>query len=330
MPDFQVSHSRDEFLKLAAAATLGGVGATIAMAGAQSLQTVRVLSFPSDAVKQVLYPVQADIFRKRGIQVNLSSMGSGAAIIAAVVGGSAEIGSSSLFAAFTAYGHNIPIRMVAPIAIYDTDHCDSWLAVRADAPIHTAADLNGKVIAADSPGDIYVYATRMWTDRNGGDGKSIKATALSASEQLAALGQGRIDMCMLRPPFLTLATRSGKFRVIGKPLDVIAPRFLLSCWVATVEYIEKNPEAVKAFVAGIVDGGTYANAHQADTVDMVAQFTKQDPAQLREGVRTIVSTGISLADVQKPLDFAYKYGVIDKQYEAKALLSPYVPMNKTG
>ena len=116
--------------------------------------------------------------------------------------------------------------------------------------------------------------------------------------------------------------------MLGKPLDVIAPRFLLSCWVATTEYIDKNSEAVKAFVAGIVDGGRYTNAHQAETVDMVAQFTKQDPAQLREGVRTIVSTGISMADVQKPLDFAYKYGVIDKQYEAKALLSPYVPMTK--
>jgi NitT/TauT family transport system substrate-binding protein len=319
-------HSRHAFLKLTAAASLGGVAATSATASAQTLQTVRVLSFPSDAVKQVLYPMRADIFRKRGIQVNLSSMGSGAAIIAAVVGGSADIGSASLFAAFTAYGHNIPIRMVAPIAIYDTDHCDSWLVIRKDAPIHTAADLNGKVIAADSPSDIYVYATRLWTDRNGGDGKSIKATALSASEQLAALEQGRVDMCMLRPPFLTLATHSAKFRVLGKPLDVIAPRFLLSCWVATTEYIDKNPEAVKAFVAGIVDGGRYTNAHQAETVDMVAQFTKQDPAQLREGVRTIVSTGISMADVQKPLDFAYKYGVIDKQYEAKALLSPYVPM----
>jgi NitT/TauT family transport system substrate-binding protein len=330
MPDFPVWHSRDEFLKLTAAASLAGIAATSATAGAQTLQTVRVLSFPSDAVKQVLYPMQADIFRKRGIQVNLSSMGSGAAIIAAVVGGSADIGSASLFAAFTAYGHNIPIRMVAPIAIYDTDHCDSWLVIRKDAPIHTAADLNGKVIGADSPTDIYVLATRMWTDQHGGDGKSIKATALSASEQLAALEQGRIDMCMLRPPFLTIATRSEKFRVVGKPLDVIAPRYLLSCWVATTEYIDKNPDAVKAFVAGIVDGGRYTNAHQAETVDMVAQFTKQDPAQLREGVRTIVSTGISMADVQKPLDFAYRYGVIDKQYEAKALLSPYVPMTKTA
>lgn len=52
----------------------------------------------------------------------------------------------------------------------------------------------------------------------------------------AALGGvAAIDMCMLRPPFLTLASRSAKFRVIGKPLDVIAPRFLLSCWVATAE-----------------------------------------------------------------------------------------------
>jgi NitT/TauT family transport system substrate-binding protein len=326
MPEISSTCSRGAFVNLTAGASLGAFAATSGAVTAQALPAVRVISFPSDAIKQILYPIQNDIFRKRGIAVSLSSMGSGAAIIAAVVGGSAEIGAGSLFPVFTAYGHGIPVRIVAPIAIYDTDHCDSWLMVRKDAPIHAAADLNGKIIGADSPTDIYVIATRVWTDQHGGDGKSIRATALNASEQLAALEQGRIDMCMLRPPFLTLATRSGRFRVLGKPLDVIAPRFLLSCWVATTDYIEKNPANLKAFVAGVVDGARYTNRHQADTIDMVAQFTKQDPAQLREGVRTITADSITLQDVQKPLDCAFKYGVIDRHYDAKEVLSSFVPV----
>jgi len=319
---------RRAFINLTAGVSLGGFVSSAGSAEAQNLQTVRVLSFPSDAAKQILYPMQAGIFRKEGLQIDLSAMGSGAAIIAAVVGGSAEFGAGSLFPVFSAYGHGIPVRMVAPISIYDTDHCDTWLLVRKDSPLHTAQDLNGKIMGADNPNDIYVVTTRAWMDQHGGDGKSIRPLALNASEQLAALDQGRIDLVVLKPPFLTLAMGSGLVRVLGKPLDVIAPRFLLSCWVATTDYIEKNPQTVKAFVAGLTEGGHYTNHHQAETIDMVAQFSKQDPTQIRAGVRTVLAESVSLADIQKPLDFAFRNGVIDKQYDAKVMLSSFVPMTK--
>jgi NitT/TauT family transport system substrate-binding protein len=316
---------RRDFVRLAAGAPLAGFGLGTT-ARAQNLQTLRVLSFASDAIKQVLYPMQAGIFSKLGFQVQLDPMGSGAAIISALVGGSGDFGSGSLFPLFSAFGHGIPLRIVAPIALYDTDHCDSWLVVRADSDIHEAHDLNGKVMGGDTPGEISVVATRIWMDRHSGDGKSLRALALNVSELLPALLQGRIDTAVLRPPFLTVAMQSGRVRVLGKPLDVVAPRFLLSAWVASADYIDKNPAAVKAWVAALSAGARYVDGHQDATVDMVAQFTKQDPAQIRAGVRTIIAESVTLADVQAPLDFAYKYGVIDKQYDARGMLSEYLPL----
>jgi ABC-type nitrate/sulfonate/bicarbonate transport system substrate-binding protein len=124
--------------------------------------------------------------------------------------------------------------------------------------------------------------------------------------------------------------QSGRVRVLGKPLDAVAPRFLLSCWVASIDYIAKNPATVRAFVAGLTAGAQYVNRHQNETVDMVAQFTKQDPAQIRAGVRTVIAENITVADVQTPLDFAYKYGIIDKQYDARAFLSEFVRIRNPG
>lgn len=320
---------RGDFIRLGVGASFGGIVGAPDRAAAQTLETVRALSLPIDPAKQILYAMQAGIFRKRGLQVELSPMGSGAATFAAVVGGSAEFGAGSLFSVFSAYGRGIPVRMVAPIAVYDTDRCDSWLLVRKDSPFHTPRDLSGKVMGADSPNDIYVASTRAWIDQHGGDGKSLRSLGLNAREQLTALDQGRVDMVVLKPPFLTLAMGSGRIRALGKPLDVIAPRFLLSCWIATTDYIAKNPATVKAFVDGLTEAGRYTNRHQAETIDMVAQFAKQDPTQIREGVRTVIAESVSLADIQKPLDFAYKFGVIDKQYDAKLMLSSFVPMSKT-
>jgi sulfonate transport system substrate-binding protein len=312
-------HRRD-FIQLAAAGSLSIAGG--GTAAAQDLRVMRAISVPADAAKQILYAQRANLFRKRGLQVDLSAMGSGAAIFAAVVGGSAEVGSGSLFPVFAAYGHGIPLRIIAPIGIYSTDLCDTWLLVRKDSALHGPRDLNGKIMGADAPNDIYVTATRVWLDQHGGDGKSIRPVELKATEQLAALNAGRIDFVVLKPPYLTVALQSGNVRVLGKPLDVIAPRFLVSAWVATVDYIAKNPDNINAFVAALAESSRFTNAHQAETTDMVAQFSGQDPAILARGVRTVTGESITLPEVQTPLDFAYKYGVIDQHFDARLVMAP--------
>jgi ABC-type nitrate/sulfonate/bicarbonate transport system substrate-binding protein len=158
----------------------------------------------------------------------------------------------------------------------------------------------------------------------------IRAIGLGANEQLIALQQGRIDFAVFKPPYLTVALGSGRIRVLGKPLDVIAPRFLLSCIIGTTDYLTRKAQTARAFVDGLTASAHYVNHHPAETVDMVAEFTKQDPNQLRAGVREVIGERISLADVQKPLDFAFNYGVIDRHYDARALLSPVLPMSKNG
>jgi hypothetical protein len=185
---------RSDFLKITGGGTLGGLVSAVApAAAADDPRVVRVLTTPADAAKQVLYAQRANLFRKRGIQAEITPMGSGAAIIAAVVGGSAEFGSGSLFPVFSAFGHNIPIRIVAPISIYTSDACDTFLLVSKDSPIRTPRDLNGKIMGADAPNDIYITSTRLWLDQHGGDGNSIRAVELKAGEQLATLDQGRIE-----------------------------------------------------------------------------------------------------------------------------------------
>jgi hypothetical protein len=51
------------------------------------------------------------------------------------------------------------------------------------------------------------------------------------------------------------------------------------------------------------------------------EVSGQNPAMVAAGVRTIIGEEITMTDVQKPLDFAYKHGVIAKQYDANAMLS---------
>jgi len=323
-----VPFDRRDFLKVSACAAFGEAVSCGGSAAGDDLRVVRVLEVPTDGAKSVLYAQRANLFRKRGLQADIVPLGSGAAIFAAVLGGSADFGSGSLFPVFAAYERNVPLRIVAPASLYSSDHADTLMLVQKDSPIHAPRDFNGKIMGADAPNDIYVTSVRVWLDQNGGDGKSLHTIELNAAQQLAALDAGRIDTAVLKPPYLTVALDSGKFRVMGKPLDVIAPRFLLSCWVATVDYIAQNPGAVNGFVAGLTEAARYTNAHQAETVDMVAAFTGQDPAQLRHGVRSITADTITLADVQRPLDFAVKNGILDKPFDVSGILASSVPLSR--
>ncbi|HEV8021530.1 MAG TPA: ABC transporter substrate-binding protein, partial [Candidatus Lustribacter sp.] len=141
---------RNDFIKLAGMSALGGVAGATGAAGAQDLKPVRTLSVPSDGSKALLYAQQAGLFRKHGLDVSILPMGSGAAIFAALLGGSADFGSGSLLPVFSAYTHGVPLRIVAPVSIYESTHADSVLLVQKDSPIRTARDLNGKTMGGDT------------------------------------------------------------------------------------------------------------------------------------------------------------------------------------
>lgn len=320
---------RGEFIGAATLAALAELVCVTGRAGSADVpRVVHVLSVPSDGSKSVLYAQHANLFRKRGIDAEIVGMGSGASIFAAVLGGSADFGGGNLFSVFAAYARGVPLRIVAPISIYTSEHADTLLLVRKDAPIQSARDLNGKTIGADSVKDLNDTATRAWVDLHGGDGKSLRVVEAKPAEQLVALDTGRIEAAAIKPPYLTAALSSGKFRALGKPLDAIGPRFLLSCYVATVDFIVKNPFVVAGFAAAIAEAARYTNANQAATNELVAAFSGQDPVLLGQGVRSITAESITLADLQRPLDFAVKSGIIEKNFDVNGLLAPTVPLSR--
>ena len=320
---------RRDFIASTTGATIGATTYMSGAASADDLHKINVLEVPTDGAKSVLYAQKAGLFRKRGIDADIIALGSGPAIYAAVIGGSADIGSGSLWTAFEAYARGIPLRLIAPASIYASTHPDGFTLVRKDSPIKTPADLNGKIVGGDSATDISIIALRAWLDQHGGDGKSIITLDLKQTQQVEALAAGRIDAATLKPPYLTVAMASGKFHILGKPYDAIAPRFLLSCWVAMADYIAKNSDLVKNFVDGLSEAARYTNAHEAQTVDLVAAFSGQDPAQIAQGIRSTTAVTATLPMMQVMLDFAVKYGVMSQGFDLKGILAPQFPLSRS-
>jgi NitT/TauT family transport system substrate-binding protein len=308
---------RGAFLALGSAAWL----ARPAAAQSPTLRHLTVASAQDSDAVACLYAEEAGLFRKAGLDVTLTPNASGSAVAAAVIGGAVDIGKSSLTALITAFSKGIPIVLVAPSALYNVASPVTGTIVRADSPLRTARDLNGKTVAVQSVRGSLQLATMAWVDENGGDSGTIKFLELPPSAGLIALDSGRVDACTLANPYLTQAVSEKKARVLGWSSEAIAKRFLLTAYFTTKDFAAKNPDVVAHFAQAMAASAAYLNTHQAETVGLEARFTGALPDVIAKIPRETFATSLEARDVQPYIDASVKYKFIPEHIDAAALIA---------
>ena len=315
---------RATFARLIAAATVvGSTGLRVRDAAAQDLPRVVVASLINDTATGALYAGHAGLFRKAGLDVELQVFSSGGAATAAVAGGAAQFGLSSLIGVITAHDRGVPFTLVAPAGLITPDVPYSQFVVRKDTTYKTGADLNGKTVGCPALKDLDAIAIANWVDQNGGDSKTLKFVEMPAPVAAAAIEDGRIDGADLNTPTLARALEGGKVRVLAQIFDAISPRFINTAWFAMADYAAANRDVVARFAAVISDANKYCNAHHADTVALVAANAKLNEADVARMTRITFSDALRSQEIQPLIDVAAKYKAIAKSFDARALISPY-------
>jgi NitT/TauT family transport system substrate-binding protein len=297
----------------------GAILARPRIARAQGLVAIDIAGVPEDSITPALYADHAGLFRKYGVDVRIQPQRSGPAVASGVAGGAYQIGKASTEPIIIAHTKNIPFVMVAAAGVYDTRAPIAQMLVRADSPIKTAADLNGKTIAVFGLTDIFTLADRLWMDRNGGDSTTVKMVELPVSEIAAAIEAGRIDAGAINEPELAAALKTRKLRVLGKPFDAVAPRFMYTAWFTTVDFVKSHRPAVDGFARAMREAAAFTNAHPSDTVDLLASFTKIEPSVIRSMTRVVQGTSLDVALLQPVIDASARYKAIPASFDAKEL-----------
>ena len=306
---------------LRTAAALAAGGALPAPAGAQTPAVAVGVAQSQDVVASI-YAQSAGLFAKAGLNVQLVTLVNGAAISAAVVGGSLQIGFSSLQGLISGHARGVPFQLIAPGGVYAPEDPYAYLFVRKDSPIQTARDLNGKTLGSPALKDLDWIANAAWMEKNGGDFKTCKTVEFPASALLAACIEGRLDAYTVGEPYSTLALDSGKVRVLGKSFEAIAPHFLMTGWFSTADYVAKNRDTVERFNRAIAEATAYANAHKAEMIPLLAPFLKVDPQVVARTMKGGEGIYLDAATIQPMIDVTVKYGIIDHAFAAGDLISP--------
>jgi ABC-type nitrate/sulfonate/bicarbonate transport system substrate-binding protein len=106
---------------------LGVLLALAMLAGAMPLNAqtepplIRVGASADDGARPMLYAVQAGLYKKAGLNVEVQKLANRAAIAAAVAGGSLEIGKDTTLTEVVEHSKGLPFSTIANLQYYSAD-----------------------------------------------------------------------------------------------------------------------------------------------------------------------------------------------------------------
>ena len=156
---------------------------------AQTSPTIHLLVVPLETDATAYYAADLGLYTKYGLNVDVQVAPTGAAIAAAITGGSAEIGYANLISIAQAVESGIPFGVVLPCSTYSSKARPTTLLI---------------------------------VDKNGGDSKSVHWLDMTPAEEPAALAQARVAAISVTEPMASMSLAQGG-RILANEFAAIAP-----------------------------------------------------------------------------------------------------------
>jgi len=306
---------------LAAAGTVAGVRTA---AFAQGLVPIRVGNVGvSDAGAESLYAQATGVFKKYGLAAEVTGVSGGGAVIAAIVGGSLDIGFANVVSLAQAREHDIPVVALVDGAIYPGSHPDTLLVKARGSALRTGADLAGKTVGVATLNGSLQTCASAWIDKNGGDARTVHFVEAAFGEMAAALKAARLDAAMISEP--ALSRDLVDVDVLGDPFFAVGPRWTIGVWLTSKAWAAAHPDVARQFVRAMIETAHWANAHHAETAQLLAGPSHIDIATFAQMTRSTYGDALTAAMLQPQIDAAFKYGGLKQPFDAHAIVADAQP-----
>ena len=302
--------SRSEFVAVTAAA--------VAVAGTPArAQTVpiRVQGNINDDSTAFYYAQKSGLFKKAGLDVTIEPGTSGAAVAATVLGGSYDLGKSSITSILEAHEKGIPFTLLAPAGIQEIAAPYGGMLVLKETSIKSGRDVENQTVALSSLSSIGRAAVCSWVEKNGGNWRAVQFVELPMTQAAGAVAQKRVFAAETVQPFFAQALDTGTYQALPV-YDTLGQRFALTVWFTTRDWSAKHPEQARAFTRTLAQAAAYTNAHEAETAPLMAQATNVDVAVFRQMRRVVNGTILAPAQLQPIISACTKYGSLKASFPA--------------
>ena len=224
---------------------------------------------------------------------------------------------------------NLDVKITAGTMMeVSPDFTTTWLVIDGSG-INHVRELKGKRIGVNAYGAGVDHIARATLRKAGLDpDKDVKILEISFGLQEAALRKGDIDCGVFPQPFYQKAIEKGGVKPLFR-LGDIQPKFVQLFEVFTTQFIRKDPEAVKAYLADWKIASKYIYDHREDVRKVTSEVTKLPVELLNKFLLTkddyhYPPTGEPDFDtIQKNWDFLYETAkAISKKLDVKKYYLP--------
>jgi ABC-type nitrate/sulfonate/bicarbonate transport system substrate-binding protein len=171
-------------------------------------------------------------------------------------------------------GGNLKAYIVAQHVFEKPGGFSVYWAVKDESPIKSIADLKGKTVGISVLGGGTYGPFAMLLNGAGVDPqKDIKLVEVGFALSEDAVRAGRVDAVNMNQPFAARAEAKGGLRKLFA-LSQAMPNIVHILDACRADFVEKNPDAVKAYVRDLTKGMKLALANREETLKVVSETLK--------------------------------------------------------
>ena len=182
---------------------------------------------------------EAGIFEKHGLNVDIKKIPQASRHLA-LLSGDIQCAATTVETWIVWNANGVASKQIFQL---DKSHGADGIAVRND--VSSVSDLKGKTIAASAPGTSPYFFLAWILKENGMTMKDVNVVNLEPGPAAQAFVAGQNDAAMTYEPYLsTVRAAPDQGKILATTLDYPAVMDTFGC---TPDFLEKNPEAAKAF-----------------------------------------------------------------------------------
>lgn len=226
-----------------------------------------------------------------------------------------------------ARSQGLPVRIIAVNGEQSTNGEDGAMSAagvvaKADSPISSPTNLVGKKVGVPAIKTQTWMNIRAFVDAAGGDSSKIEFVEVPSAQTIDLVVQGTVDASTPAEPLMSSSIAAGKVKLIHNtdaPGNKGVPS---SVYVATEEFIAKNPDTVKDFADSVYAAAKEVNGNRELAAKVAQSELKYTPEQLKNAFyQTFGVAATTPAQIDKISDLAVKYGILTDKPKAEDLLA---------
>jgi NitT/TauT family transport system substrate-binding protein len=215
--------------------------------------------------------VRAGIFKRHGLDIEISAFTGGTRLVQAETAGSIDIAFNT-GPDMAMIFKGAPVRAVALVSDSPLDLC---LLVRPDLAVTAPADLKGKRITVSSPFAMTAWMTRELARQEGWGSEGIQLVASASGPAFALLKTKDIDGITTDLGSGLQAQKRGDAKVIVRFSERVK-NLTMYVIFASEKMIAEQPDTVRRFLAAWFETLDYVSAHKGETLQVAREVTNHD------------------------------------------------------